>query len=126
MSDRAKITAGLAVFFAVVAFPVWQTIGAAGAGERPELELPQDATSCIADTEYMRAFHMDLLNDWRNAVVRDGERDHVTPAGETFAMSLTGTCMDCHSNRETFCTRCHDYANVTPKCWECHVEPEGN
>ena len=25
-----------------------------------------------------------------------------------------------------FCTKCHDYANVDPTCWDCHLEPGGN
>jgi hypothetical protein len=69
---------------------------------------------------------MDLLNQWRNAVVRDGERDYVASSGEVFNMSLTETCLDCHENRDAFCTRCHDYASVEPKCWDCHVDPRGN
>jgi hypothetical protein len=123
MSDRAKALSGLAVFLVLVAFPVWQTLGAAGDAARPELELPEDETSCVEETEYMTARHMELLNEWRNAVVREGEREYTSTSGETYTMSLTGTCMDCHDNRERFCTRCHDYSNVEPRCWDCHVEP---
>ncbi|NIM52680.1 MAG: hypothetical protein GTO22_26115 [Gemmatimonadales bacterium] len=126
MRDRSKILTGLAVFLVVTAFPVWHTLVATGDAARPDLELPEDATQCVEDTEYMTANHMDLLNQWRNAVVRDGERDYTSSSGETYVMSLTGTCMDCHSNRDAFCTRCHNYANVEPRCWNCHVEPEGN
>ena len=127
MSDKVKVTAGILGFMALAAFPVWHAIAAPGNSAPPELEYPADATVCVEDTEYMTAQHMDLLNQWRNAVVRDGEREHVSSAtGERYVMSLTGTCLDCHSNRETFCTRCHDYANVEPACWDCHVDPVGN
>jgi hypothetical protein len=123
MSDRAKALSGLAVFLVLVAFPMWQTLGAEGDIARPELELPEDETSCVEETEYMTARHMELLNQWRNAVVREGETEYTSTSGDTYTMSLTGTCMDCHDNRERFCTRCHDYSNVEPRCWNCHVEP---
>ena len=126
MSDKAKITAGLVVFMMLVAYPIWHGFGSGEDRSRPELELPEDESRCVEDTEYMTANHMDLLNDWRNAVVRDGRRDYVSASGETYVMSLTGTCMGCHTSRANFCTRCHDYADVTPKCWDCHVEPEGD
>jgi hypothetical protein len=126
MSDRAKTLLGLAVVLVLAAFPTWQRLGAAGDAVRPELELPEDETQCIEETEYMSARHMELLNQWRNAVVREGETEYTSASGETYTISLTGTCMDCHDNRETFCTRCHDYANVAPRCWNCHIEPEGS
>ncbi len=126
MSDRAKTLIGLAVVLILAAVPTWQTLGAAGEAARPDLELPEDETQCLEDTEYMSARHMELLNQWRNAVVREGETEYTSTSGETYTMSLTGTCMDCHDNRETFCTRCHDYANVAPRCWDCHIEPEGS
>jgi hypothetical protein len=125
MSDRAKIVAGLVVFLAIVAFPVWYPLGASGDTARPELELPEGETSCVEPTEYMTANHMDLLNQWRNAVVRDGETEYLSSTGERYVMSLTGTCLDCHGARDTFCNRCHDYANVVPRCFDCHIEPEG-
>ena len=126
MSDRTKATFGLAAFLVLAAFPMWQALGAAGEAVRPELELPEDETECIEETEFMSARHMELLNTWRNALVRDGETEYTSTSGETWDISLTGTCMDCHDNRETFCTRCHDYANVAPRCWNCHIEPEGS
>ncbi len=126
MSDKMKVVAGLILFLGLAAFPIWYPLGAEGDAAQPELELPADATECVEDTEYMTANHMDLLNQWRNAVVRDGERDYTASSGEVFNMSLTKTCLGCHENRDEFCTKCHDYANVEPKCWDCHVEPGGN
>jgi hypothetical protein len=40
------------------------------------------------------------------------ERIYVNPEGKLFNMSLSNTCLDCHSNKEKFCDRCHDYASV--------------
>jgi len=125
MSDRTKVLIALVVVLVLAAFPTWQALGAAGDAGRPELDLPENETECVEDTEYMTARHMELLNQWRNSVVREGETEYTSTSGETYTMSLTGTCMDCHDNQETFCQRCHDYANVAPRCWDCHVEPGG-
>ena len=126
MSDKGKIIGGLVVFLVLVTFPLWNTVVAGDEVAMPELEYPIGETQCIEDTEFMRANHMDILNQWRNSLVRDGETEYTSTSGQQYTKSLTGTCMDCHDNRDTFCTTCHDYSNVTPKCWDCHVEPRGN
>ncbi len=126
MSDKGRIIGGLCVFVLLVTFPLWYAVAAGGDVAMPELVYPDGESQCIEDTEFMRANHMDILNEWRHALVRDGETNYTASSGEQYTISLTGTCMDCHDNRETFCTRCHDYSNVMPKCWDCHVEPRGN
>ena len=123
MRDRARIMTGLGVFIVLMAFPVIHALGSAGEVSRPELELPDDGSDCIESSDVMRARHQEILNQWRNSVVRDGEREYTSTTGEVHVMSLTGSCMNCHDDREAFCTRCHDYANVEPACWDCHVEP---
>ncbi len=127
MPDRGKILIGLAVFVILVTFPFWSRVAVSGeaATTRPELEYPADAEACVEDTPYMTANHMDLLNEWRDRVVREGVMEYTSSSGDTFQMSLTNTCLDCHESRDDFCTRCHDYANVTPTCWECHTTPGG-
>jgi hypothetical protein len=125
MNDRTKVIAGLVVFVALAAFPIWYTLAAAEETARPSLDLPENATQCVEAKTYMTGNHMNLLEDWRNRVVRDGEWTYAADSGEEYAMSLTGTCLSCH-RRETFCQRCHDYANVSPTCWNCHVVPEGS
>ena len=72
----------------------------------------------------MRNSHMDLLNTWRNSVVRENSRDYEATDGKVYRMSLTGTCLGCHTNKKEFCDRCHDYVSVAPDCWNCHVVPE--
>ena len=65
-------------------------------------------------------------NQWRDDVVRKGEREYVSSSnGKIFDMSLSRTCMDCHSNKAEFCDACHTYMAVSPYCWDCHVEPKG-
>ena len=127
MPDRGKILIGLAVFVILITFPFWSRLAALGedAVGPPELEYPADAELCVEETEYMKVNHMNLLNEWRNNLVREGVTEYVSASGERYYPSLTKTCLDCHENRDAFCTRCHDYADVTPTCWECHTTPGG-
>jgi hypothetical protein len=126
MYDAGKVVAGLAVLVVIVTLPFWlRAVGGVEAGAAaPELEIVTEAEQCVEATAYMRALHMDLLNSWRDDVVRGNDRYHQAPDGTVYEKSLSRTCMDCHSNKSKFCDRCHDYAAVNPYCWDCHVEPE--
>ena len=130
MNNKGLIIAGLVIFLAVVTLPIWYSLAFAEEVRMPELELPTNATQCIEEASWMRANHMDLLNEWRDAVVRDGEYEYTSVSegmtGQTCSMSLTGTCLSCHTSRDTFCNRCHEYAGVEPTCWDCHIETGGN
>jgi hypothetical protein len=128
MNDKARIIAALVVFFALAAFPTWYMLGFSRAeAAAPELEYPSNgASACVEDTVFMASRHMNLLNQWRNAVVREGQYEYTSSSGETFVMSLTGTCLECHEDKDAFCTRCHDFAGVTPTCWDCHLDSRGN
>ena len=126
MSDKGKILFGLSVFVILITYPFWSRLAAGEPeGGRPELEYPTNAEACIEPTDYMAASHMDLLNEWRDDLVREGNREYVSSTGEAYEKSLTKTCLNCHEDRDTFCTRCHDYADVQPTCWQCHVTPGG-
>ena len=125
MNDKGKIVAGLIIFFAILTFPLWYNRGIASAPPKVDLTpKAQAAKTCIADKAFMRTEHMKLLNDWRNTVVRDGKRIYVNASGKEYVASLSDTCMNCHSNKAEFCDRCHNYASVTPYCWDCHTYPE--
>lgn len=126
MSDRGKIIVGLVALVLLSTIPIWYSIVVESSGPPPKVELPADATECVETKDFMAAHHMQLLDEWRNAVVREGKKTYTSRAyGAAYDMSLTGTCMGCHKDREAFCVRCHDYADVHPYCWDCHVEPEG-
>ncbi|MGC8642906.1 MAG: sulfate reduction electron transfer complex DsrMKJOP subunit DsrJ [Isosphaeraceae bacterium] len=137
MSDRPKIIVGLVVGLAGLTSPLWYTWAAGHPQSPPQLERP--GGQCVEDREYMRDHHMQLLDQWRTAVVREGQRMYVSKAyGTSHEMSLTKTCMGCHTSRETFCDRCHEYAGVASLhplgqfgtaqlaetrgigCWDCH------
>jgi hypothetical protein len=125
MYDSGKIILGLIVFIGLFTSPIWYDIASGKADAKPDLVLPtkKDQKECVNTAEYMREFHMDLLNVWRDDVVRKGIRTYTSSSGKHFEMSLTKTCLNCHSNKSEFCDQCHNYLGVTPYCWDCHVEP---
>jgi hypothetical protein len=123
MNSKVLIVTGVVIFLLIVLFPFWYMRGKAAPA--PEVELTPKAKAaqkCVRSTEYMQAEHMQLLDIWRDAVVREGKRIYVNPTGKEFNMSLSNTCLDCHSNKAEFCDRCHNYASVRPYCWSCHIE----
>ena len=78
----------------------------------------------MSPKEFMRAEHMQILNNWRDAVVRDGDRDQIIISGQKYDKSLQNGCMKCHSNKKDFCDKCHNYVAVKPYCWDCHIAPK--
>ena len=122
MRDRAWIIAGLALFVGAIAAPFWcARRGARDLAKLPNLVLPAGQKQCVAPVSYMRAAHMVLLANWRQQVVREGDRRYVAFDGKVYQKSLTATCLGCH-NKEQFCDRCHAYAGVSgPYCWNCHT-----
>jgi hypothetical protein len=69
--------------------------------------------------------HMDLLNEWRDDVVRDGERGPTWNwAAAKSSQEPDHTCMDCHTNKDEFCDRCHTTRPSPRTAGTCHVEPE--
>jgi len=122
MYNSGKIIIGILIFLGLFTFPLWFNKGRAV--EPPKLELPKKEKKCVEATNYMRSSHMELLNTWRDSVVREGNRVYVNAEGKKFDMSLQNTCMKCHTSRAKFCDRCHNYLNEAPPCWECHIQPD--
>ncbi|MFB3826893.1 MAG: sulfate reduction electron transfer complex DsrMKJOP subunit DsrJ [Bryobacteraceae bacterium] len=122
MRDRGAIYLGLAVFLALVTFPMWYNPARGVTSRPPDLKLPANARQCVMPLDYMRGSHMQLLVNWRESVVRQGVRTFHAPDGKSYEMSLTKTCLEaCHGDKTQFCDRCHTYAGVQgPYCWECH------
>lgn len=125
MYDAWKIIIGLIIFVGLFTSPIWYDLLSGNeALKQPVLVLPtkEDQKECVADTNYMRSNHMVLLNDWRYEVVREGKRIYVSANHKDFDMSLTKTCLNCHSNAAQFCDQCHNYVGISPYCWDCHSE----
>lgn len=126
--DGGKILVGIVIFVLLMTLPFLLNIGKANVKPEPKLDTPEiqklTEKKCIESKEFMRAEHMKLLNDWRDAAVRNGERLYVNSVGKQFTISLQNTCMHCHSNKKKFCDECHNYMAVTPYCWNCHIAPK--
>ncbi len=124
MYDGGKIVAGIVIGLIFLTFPIWYTHGTAPPG--PEVKLPEKEKQCVEARPYMKTKHMQLLDLWRDSVVRTGKRSFVGMSGKTYDMSLQNTCMsaDCHAKKTEFCDRCHNYTGVVPYCWDCHIEPK--
>ena len=105
----------------------------AGSTARAESDLvPHPAKGrgehCVADTSYMRRFHMLMLKHERDETVHEGIR------GGKFSLK---ECIGCHAvkgadgqpvsyeNPQHFCRTCHDYAAVSVDCFECHASRPG-
>jgi [DsrC]-trisulfide reductase subunit J len=131
--DGGKIIIGILVFAAVVSFPFIYNIGKVTAKPDPKVDTPAiqewekqyGKKECVESKEFMRAEHMQLLNNWRDMVVREDNRVyHRSSDRKPFNMSLQNGCMNCHSNKKKFCDECHTYMSVTPYCWDCHIQPK--
>lgn len=124
MHDAGKVIIGLIIFLLLVSSPIWYNLAKGEAGTAPQLEKASFGNECVRDSSYMVAHHMDLLNEWRDIVVRQGDRFETGSNGQVYERSLTNTCLSCHASKERFCDRCHTYMGVQPYCWDCHVVPE--
>ena len=126
--DAGKVFTGLALFIVFLSAPIWLSGGKSASPPEIRVDTPVIQRlvekRCIEPTAYMKANHMELLDTWRQAVVREGESLYVASDGKKYRMSLSGTCLHCHSNKDQFCNRCHNYEGVKPACWSCHVVPQ--
>ena len=125
MYNAGTIIPGLLIFLVLATAPIWYNVASGHEAVAPEIEKPKGETQCVADAEYMRREHMQLLSDWRDEVVRDSDRVYTTADGRQYDKSLTRTCLGCHQSKANSCDRCHDYLDVKPYCWQCHVDPKG-
>ena len=124
MYDRGKILIGIGVFLVLVLLPAWYVAARGGQNEIPEIDRTTKAPTCMRDPAWMRASHMDLLDEWRHDVVRGTGPSWDTDTGGTRRpKSLTGTCLGCHASQQAFCARCHDSMGVNNSCWDCHHIP---
>lgn len=131
-----KVLIGILLFFILAGFPFLYNVLVSGkaAAKKPEPKVDTPAIieweqtygkkECVEPKEFMRAEHMQLLNDWRDSALRDGRRTYVSSNGKSFDISLQNTCLHCHSNKKKFCDECHNYMAVKPYCWDCHVAPK--
>lgn len=115
MYNKSRVIPGLVIFVGMVAFPF--LYNKANPSSEPILDTSEG--KCVLEKEFMKKEHMKLLKGWREEVVRKGKREPVVINGMRYEKSLQRTCLQCHK-KESFCDRCHSYANVKPYCWSCH------
>ncbi len=123
MYNGGKIILGLIIFLLLITLPVWFNIATGTSKYKPNPKILPGQTECVAPANYMRTSHMRLLDEWRDEVVRH-QRRYGEINGKIYELSLSNTCMKCHSNKKEFCDECHNFADVNPYCWECHIEPK--
>jgi hypothetical protein len=129
MYDGWKVIIGLIIFLGIATFPFLYDVGKASIPppdpKIDTMEIQKMAEKkCVESKSFMKAEHMVMINDWRDAVVREGNRLYTAADGQQYAMSLQNTCMKCHSNKTKFCDECHNYVGVKPYCWDCHIAPK--
>ena len=124
MYDAGKIILGLVIFVILLTSPIWYSAASGRISYVPEPKIVTEEKQCVEPAQYMRENHMHLLDEWRQTAVREGEHTYVASDGKEYEISLSDTCMKCHSNKEEFCDQCHDYTGVKPSCWDCHNAPE--
>lgn len=149
MQDIGKIIVGIIIFLVLLSIPVIVSQASGNADYTPDPVLPTEEEvenfmestgyfigsaeyRCVESIEYMRVNHMKILYDWRAWAVRDdadGDEDisyYEDKDGNLWFMSLTETCLGCHTDRNVFCNQCHEYTATQPNCWNCHNDPEGS
>jgi hypothetical protein len=125
MYDRRFIVPGILAFALFFSSPFWGGL-LSQHYTRPALALPPGATACVETRDFMRAGHMRLLNEWRDAALRDGRRQYTAGDGGIWTVSLQNTCLSCHADKAAFCDVCHASNSVDPYCWTCHIAPRKN
>ena len=126
MYNAKLIIPGIIIFVLVFTSPFW--LGWMGQDyTKTGVVLSPDAKqekTCIEDTEFMRAQHMRLLDEWRDQALRQENRVYVSALnGKKYEISLQKTCVACHDNYAQFCEKCHVANSVYPYCWTCHIIP---
>ena len=123
MYNAKAVIIGIVIFIVIFSSPFW--LGWIGADyTKTGVVLPEEDKTCIESTEFMRANHMRLLDEWRDQALREENREYVSSINsKRWAISLQNTCMKCHTNYAAFCERCHVANSVYPYCWTCHITP---
>ncbi len=74
MFDKGKMMGGLAIFLCLASFPALVHGRQGKADYRPNPVLPASENQCVESAEYMRKYHMQLLQQWRDQAVRQGDQ----------------------------------------------------
>jgi hypothetical protein len=91
MNDKNIIITGLIIFFVFLTFPFWYNMGKASPVPEPKLtDKAKAAKECVEPKEYMKLEHMQILDIWRDGVVREANRVwDATPTRLIFVINVT-------------------------------------
>jgi hypothetical protein len=126
--DAWKVAIGVAVFLGFFTFPIWYNVAFGHQDWEQPVIADAAGNECVMSRAQIRLDHMTLLDQWRNEVVRDELRFRPGVEGDLRTKSITRTCMGCHTDRNEFCGRCHQFVGVEGQvfsevfCWDCHVD----
>jgi hypothetical protein len=129
--ERDRVRGVTLIQSAIVALFLAAFAGSAARAENNLLPHPPKGRGehCVADTDYMRRYHMTMMKHQRDDTVHEGVR------GGKFSI---GECIGCHAVKggdgqpvsyespKHFCRSCHDYAAVSIDCFECHASRPGS
>lgn len=120
-----RLTLPSPLLFQSVLLLLGLSLGWSGHAGDPGPVIPKGkGDHCVADTDFMRRNHMDLIVHQRDETVIRGIRD------EPFSLV---ECVDCHAQQNAsnepvrvdaegqFCASCHAYAAVKIDCFGCHA-----
>jgi len=124
MYDGKKIIPGLIIFLGLVTSPLWYNAASGKISYIPKPKIPAEKKECVEPKKYIRINHKNLLDDWKESVVRKAATTYLASNKKRYLMSLNRTCMNCHTDKAEFCDQCHNYMGVTNKCWDCHMYPK--
>ena len=97
MRDRGWIFCGLLMFAARCSpFRSGTCVAGRTRPAQPESVLPASEKQCVAPLGYMRASHMQMLLDWREDVVRRGDRRILRIQRQGLREEPDATCLGCH------------------------------
>jgi hypothetical protein len=115
----------VAVSLAVILFPLGYSVVSAPFSHGAEQPEPASGDYCLGsiDPAYMRFHHMELLQQARDEIVREGKTGDIMCEGRSVEVKLEN-CWQCHPSRERFCNRCHVAVNLYPNCFRCHYDPD--
>ena len=128
MYDGGKIIPGLIIGLCLFLSPFIYNAGKAAKAPVPELTAKaKEAKACVAPKPYMTAWHMQLLDTWRQEVVRDDNRYYDTNVDLSWDYGLDYKLLE---NWRRFTTASDVQASGTPgkiyykslqeTCMDCH------